>query len=76
MKEEEIMEALKRDNEEFRRLYQEHKGLDSQLGEFNKKTYLTDEEEAEVHRIKKEKLYKKDKMAEIIREYKSRSRCC
>jgi uncharacterized protein YdcH (DUF465 family) len=70
MKEEEVIEALKRDNEEFRRLYQEHRDLDRQLLEFNKKTYLAAEEEVEMHRIKKEKLYKKDKIADIIREYK------
>jgi len=72
MKEEEVIETLKKDNEEFRQLYQEHKELDSQLLEFNKKAYLTVEEEAAMHRIKKEKLYKKDKIAEIIREYKKR----
>ena len=70
MKEEEIIDALKRENEEFRRLYQEHRELDSRLSEFNKKLYLTPEEEVEMHRIKKEKLYKKDKIAELIREYK------
>lgn len=70
MKEEEVIETLKKDNEEFRRLYQEHKELDRRLLEFSKKAYLTDEEETEMHRIKKEKLYKKDKIAETIREYK------
>lgn len=70
MKEEEVIQTLKRENEEFRRLYQEHRDLDSRLLEFNKKAYLTAEEEAEMHRIKKEKLYKKDKIADIIREYK------
>lgn len=70
MKEEEIVEVLKKENEEFRRIYQEHRDLDNQLSEFNKKTYLTPEEEIEIQRIKKEKLYKKDKIAELIREYK------
>ncbi len=72
MKEEEVIETLKKDNEEFRRLYQEHRDLDSRLLEFNKKAYLTVEEETEMHRVKKEKLYKKDKIADIIREYKKR----
>ena len=72
MKEEEVIETLKKDSEEFRRLYQEHKELGSQLLEFSKKAYLTVEEETEMHRIKKEKLYKKDKIAEAIREYKKR----
>jgi uncharacterized protein YdcH (DUF465 family) len=70
MREEEIIEILKKENEEFNRLYQEHRMLDSQLSELSKKTYLTADEEIEILRIKKEKLYKKDKIAELIREYK------
>ncbi len=70
MKEEEIIEILKKENEEFSRLYNEHRKLDSQLAEFNKKPYLTPEEDIEMSRIKKEKLYKKDRIAELIREYK------
>ena len=70
MKEEEVVEALKKENEEFRRIYQEHRDLDSQLLEYNRKSRLTAEEEIEINRIKKEKLYKKDKIAELVREYK------
>lgn len=70
MREEDIVEVLKKENEEFKRIYQEHRNLDSQLSEFNKKAYLTSEEEVEIQRIKKEKLYKKDKIAELIREYR------
>ncbi len=70
MREEEIIEVLKRENEEFRKLYEEHRHLDSILGEMNKKPYLTPEEELEKKRMQKEKLYKKDKMAEMIRQYK------
>ncbi|HAK87709.1 MAG TPA: DUF465 domain-containing protein [Nitrospiraceae bacterium] len=70
MKEEEVVEALKRENEEFKRIHQEHRELDSQLLEYNKKSSFTAEEEIEINRIKKEKLHKKDKIAELIREYK------
>jgi len=70
MKEEDIIEILKKDNEEFSRIYNEHRKLDSQLAEFNKKPYLTPEEDLEMLKIKKEKLYKKDKLAELIKEYK------
>jgi uncharacterized protein YdcH (DUF465 family) len=70
MREEEIIEILKRENEEFRKLYEEHRQLDALLDEINKKHYLTAEEEIEKKRMQKEKLYKKDKMAEIIRQYK------
>lgn len=70
MKEEDIIEVLKKENKEFSRIYDEHRKLDSQLAEFNKQSFLTPEEEVEILRIKKEKLYKKDKIAEFIREYK------
>lgn len=72
MKEEEIIEILKRENEEFRKLYEEHRQLDSLLDELNKRVYLTPEEEIEKKRMQKEKLYKKDKMAEMIRQYKAK----
>ncbi len=70
MSEEEIIEVLKRDNEEFRKVYQEHRELDSMLSEFNKKHHLNAEEEIEMNRMKKAKLQKKDRIAEMIREYK------
>lgn len=72
MSEEEIIEALKKENEEFRKLYQEHRELDGLLAELNKKHHLTAEEEVEVNRMKKEKLKKKDKIAEMIRDYKKK----
>lgn len=71
MREEEIIETLKRDNEEFRKLYQEHRELDTMLSEMDKKHYLTPEEEFQIHRMKKEKLCKKDKIAELIKNYKN-----
>ncbi|MFZ5998488.1 MAG: DUF465 domain-containing protein [Nitrospirota bacterium] len=70
MSDEEIVEALKRENEEFRRVYQEHRELDTRLAEYNKKHYLSPDEEIEMHRLKKEKLHKKDKIAEMIRDYR------
>ncbi len=70
MTENEIVEILKQDNEEFKRLYQEHRELDTQLGDMIKKPYLTSEEEVEKKRMQKEKLLKKDRMAELVREYK------
>jgi uncharacterized protein YdcH (DUF465 family) len=72
MKEAEIVEILKGENEEFKRLYQEHRELDNRITEFNKKPHLSTEEEVEKKRIQKEKLYKKDKMAEFIRQYKKK----
>ncbi len=70
MKEEEIVEILKRENEEFRRLAEEHRSLDNMLIEMDRKPYLTPDEEIERKRIQKLKLNKKDRMAELIREYR------
>ena len=70
MKDEEIVEVLKRESEEFRRIFQEHKELDSQLQDLGKKAYLTAEEEIEEKRMKKEKLSRKDRIAQLIRDYR------
>jgi len=70
LKEQEIAELLKKENEEFRKLSEEHRGLDILLAEIDNKRYLTPEEELERKKIQKQKLLKKDRMAEIVREYK------
>jgi hypothetical protein len=70
LKDSEIAEILKRENEEYRRLFEEHKRLEQLLEEMNKKRYLTSEEEMERKRIQKQKLLKKDSMAELIRQYR------
>ena len=70
MKESEIVEFLKNENEEFRKLSEEHRDLDGLLSEIDSKRYLTAEEEIERKRIQKQKLLKKDRMAELVREYK------
>ncbi|NJD55637.1 MAG: DUF465 domain-containing protein [Nitrospirae bacterium] len=70
MKEQEIIEKLKQENEEFRKLSDEHHHLDEQIGEIDKKVYLTPEEDLERKKMAKHKLHLKDKMAELVREYK------
>lgn len=72
MREEEIVELLKKENEEFKRLSEEHRNLDSLLTEMDSKRYLTPEEEIERKKLQKLKLLRKDRMAEIIREYKKK----
>ena len=70
MKEQEIMERLLKENEEFRKVTEEHHKLDALLAEIDKKVYLTPEEEIERKKLQKQKLLKKDMMAEMIREFK------
>lgn len=70
MEEQEIVEFLKKENEEFRKLSEEHRNLDEFLVEIDSKRYLTPEEEIERKNIQKQKLIKKDRMAELVRDYK------
>lgn len=69
-KESDVIDYLNRENEEYRRLREEHRRLEDILSEMSKKRHLTAEEEMEKIRIKKEKLIKKDRMAEIIRKFR------
>lgn len=70
MKEHEIIEVLKKENEEFKKLSKEHRKLDTKLAKIDSRRYLTPDEEIERKRIQKEKLLKKDMMAAMVREYK------
>jgi uncharacterized protein YdcH (DUF465 family) len=70
MREEEIVELLRGQNENFRKLYQEHRDLDTVLTEMAKKQFLSSEEEYEMMRLHKEKVYKKDRLAAVVRQYK------
>ena len=70
MKEQEIVAFLIKENDEFRKLNDEHRSLDDLLVDIDRKRYLTPEEEIERKRIQKQKLLRKDRMAAIVREYK------
>lgn len=70
MKEQEIVEKLLKENEEFRKVSEEHHTLDGVLAEMDKKVYLTPEEEIERKKLQKQKLLKKDALAEMIRLFK------
>ncbi|HAM53423.1 MAG TPA: DUF465 domain-containing protein [Nitrospiraceae bacterium] len=70
MKDEEIMELLRKESTEYKKLDEEHKNLKQVLAEMDKKVYLNADEEMERKKIQKLKLSKKDRMAELIREYK------
>lgn len=70
MNDEEIKELLRRESEEFKKLDEEHRSLKSLLAEIDRKVYLSTDEELERKKLQKLKLSKKDKMAELIREYR------
>ncbi|RJR22168.1 MAG: DUF465 domain-containing protein [Nitrospiraceae bacterium] len=69
MKDEEIMRILRDENDEYKKLEEEHRRLDQTLDEMLKKKYLTTDEEVEKKKMQKQKLQYKDRMAQIIREY-------
>jgi uncharacterized protein YdcH (DUF465 family) len=65
-----IAERLRQSNSEFRELEASHHRLDLDLNELQKRHVLTPAEELEKKRMQKEKLAKKDKLAELIRLYR------
>lgn len=65
-----IVERLRESNHEFRELEDTHHRLDCELGEMQKRHVLTPQEEIVKKRLQKEKLAKKDRMAELIRDYR------
>jgi len=68
-----IVEQLRHSNTEFRDLETSHHRLDLELNELQKRHVLTPSEEIEKKRMQKEKLAKKDKLAELIRLYREQS---
>jgi len=70
MSERAIAEQLRQCSTEFRELEESHHRLDNELAELQKRHVLTPSEELVKKQLQKEKLVKKDKMAELIRLYK------
>ena len=66
-----IAEELRTSNPEFRELEESHHRLDIELQELTKHHVLTPQEELLKKQIQKEKLGKKDRMAALIRQYRT-----
>jgi hypothetical protein len=60
-------ESLLSNNEEYRKLHQEHLDLESKLKSLSNKTVLSDAEQVEEIRLKKLKLAGRDRMEQIAR---------
>jgi len=69
-KEEELLERLMRENEEFSKIKQAHIQLGNQLEELEKRSFLTPQDEMEIKIIKKKKLALKDQMEKILVKYR------
>jgi uncharacterized protein YdcH (DUF465 family) len=70
MMETDIIERLLEGDEEFKRIYFEHRELDDVVRKLENKGALTLNDEMEVRRLKKIKLSLKDRMEAKISEWK------
>lgn len=57
-------------DEELRRYVDDHRRLEAELEIFNKRVYLTPEEEMEKKKLQKKKLLGKDMIQEILSRYR------
>ncbi len=71
LNQDELKAHLMQTNEEFRQLAAQHAELKKQVEAIEAKAHLTEEDELEEVRIKKQKLHLKDQMAEIMNRYKT-----
>lgn len=63
---EEKIAALAEQDPELKALVQEHRSLDEKLKEFDRKVYLSPDEEMERKKLQKLKLAKKDRIAQRL----------
>ncbi len=61
-----LLQDLIENNPRFRMLYEEHVIFEKQLNEYEKKAFLTPQEELEKNKVKKMKLVGKDEMEKIV----------
>jgi hypothetical protein len=66
----ELKAELIQTDEQFRRLYEEHREYERRLSELNQKTLLSQDDEFEEKKIKLHKLALKDRMEEILRAHR------
>jgi hypothetical protein len=69
MKEEKIKEILLQQDEEFRKIYQEHQECEQELAKIQSKSFLTEEEKLLEKQLKKKKLILKDEMYRKISRF-------
>jgi uncharacterized protein YdcH (DUF465 family) len=66
-----LIDSIRQQNREFRKLEEKHKEYEARLDELMKHIYLTPKQEMLKQEIKKQKLWTKDKMAEIVQGFLS-----
>jgi uncharacterized protein YdcH (DUF465 family) len=73
-KDEELIHQLLPENPELKTYYEEHLDLERQLADFNRRLYLTPEQEIEKKQLQKRKLNGKDKIMEILDRHRGGTR--
>ena len=71
---EELIQKLMGDDSELKQYYEEHLDLEKQLADFNRKLYLSPEQELEKKQLQKRKLAGKDRIMEILARHRSTGR--
>ena len=59
-------------SDELRKLMGEHRGYETRLDEFNKRVYLSDQEQVERKRLQKLKLAGRDRIEQILAEHRKK----
>ena len=65
------LETLRKADPEVDSLLREHRTLDDQVSNLTNKSFLTPNEDLELHRLKKEKLRLKDRINAVLHQQKS-----
>ena len=73
-KDEELIQSLLSHDPELKQYYEEHLVLEQRLAEFNRKVYLTPEQELEKKQLQKKKLVGKDRIMEILDKHRGGNR--
>ena len=64
----ESIDALRRSHPEIDTLVEDHRDLDRRVSELSERSYLTAEQDDELHRLKKQKLRIKDEIERLLHE--------
>ena len=70
-KDEELIQTLIPHDPELKQYYEEHLLLEAQLAEFNRKVYLTPEQDLEKKQLQKRKLHGKDRIMQILEKHRA-----
>ncbi len=71
----ELVERVRKESDEFDKLFTEHQTLEKKLEEYTRIRYLNTQEEQEKKKLQKIKLAGKDRMAAILQGYRKENLC-